>query len=39
VTFGVYKIFPEIHQIKVQVLSDSKQSGATIEKDQGDVRL
>jgi hypothetical protein len=39
VTFGVYKIFPEVHEIKVQVLSDTKQSGATIKKDQGDVRL
>jgi hypothetical protein len=39
VTFGVTRIFPEIHEIKVQVLSDTKQSGATIKKDQGDVRL
>lgn len=39
VTFGVTKVFPEIHEIKVQVLSDIKQSGATIKKDQGDVRL
>jgi hypothetical protein len=39
VTFGVTKVFPEIHEIKVQVLSDVKQSGATIKKDQGDVRL
>jgi hypothetical protein len=39
VTFGVTKVFPEIHEIKVQVLSDAKQSGATIKKDQGDVRL
>ena len=39
VTFGVTKVFPEIHEINVQVLSDTKQSGATIKKDQGDVRL
>jgi hypothetical protein len=39
VTFGVTRIFPELHEIKVQVLSDIKQSGATIKKDQGDVRL
>jgi hypothetical protein len=39
VTFGVSKVFPEIHEIKVQVLGDAKQSGATIEKDKGDVRL
>ena len=39
VTFGVTKVFPEIYEVKVQVLSDTKQSGATIKKDQGDVRL
>jgi hypothetical protein len=39
VTFGVTKVFPEIHEIKVQVLSDTKQTGATIKKDQGYVRL
>ncbi|HEY3169269.1 MAG TPA: DUF2796 domain-containing protein [Candidatus Binatia bacterium] len=39
VQFGVTKLFPEIHELKVQVLSDAKQSGATIKKDQGDVRL
>ena len=39
VTFGVTKVFPEIHEINIQVLSDTKQSGATIKKDQGDVRL
>jgi Protein of unknown function (DUF2796) len=39
VRFGVTKVFPEIHEIKVQVLSDAKQSGATIKKDKGDVGL
>jgi hypothetical protein len=39
VSFGVTKLFPEIHELKVQVLSDAKQSGATIKKDQGDVTL
>ena len=39
VTFGVYKTFPAIHEIKVQVISDAKQSGATIKKDKGEVRL
>ena len=39
VQFGVTKLFPNIHELKVQVLSDAKQSGATIKKDKGDVRL
>jgi Protein of unknown function (DUF2796) len=39
VRFGVSKVFREIQEIKVQVVSDSGQSGATIKKDQGDVRL
>ena len=39
VRFGVYKVFPEIHEIKVQVLGDSGQSGATIKKDKGEIKL
>jgi hypothetical protein len=39
VRFGVHKIFREIHEIKVQVLGDSGQSGATIKKDKGVVKL
>jgi len=39
VTFGVSKFFPEIHEIKVQVLSDAKQTGVTIKNNKGDVRL
>jgi hypothetical protein len=39
VQFAVTKLFPDIHELKVQVLSDAKQTGATIKKDQGDVRL
>lgn len=38
-SFGVYKVFPYIHEIKVQVLGDSKQSGDTIKKDKGEVRF
>lgn len=37
VTFGVHKTFPAIGEIKVQVLGDAKQSGATIKKDKGGV--
>jgi Protein of unknown function (DUF2796) len=39
VTFGVQKNFRSIDQIKVQVVGDAKQSGATIKKDKGEVRL
>jgi hypothetical protein len=39
VTFGVSKVFRDIQEIKVQVVGDSGQSGATIKKDKGDVRL
>jgi hypothetical protein len=39
VRFGVTKVFPEIQEIKIQVLSDAKQSGVTIKKDKGDVGL
>jgi hypothetical protein len=39
VKFGVSKLFPALHQTKVQVLGDAKQSGATIKKDKGDVGL
>jgi hypothetical protein len=39
VTFGVSKLFPEIHEIKVQVLTDTKQTGATIKNDKGNVEL
>jgi hypothetical protein len=39
VSFGVTKLFPDIQEIKVQVLSGSKQSGATIKKDKGNVGL
>ena len=37
--FGVSKVFRDIQEIKVQVLGDSGQSGATIKKDKGDVKL
>jgi hypothetical protein len=39
VTFGVNKTFPALHETKVQVLGDFKQSGATIKKDKGEVRF
>jgi hypothetical protein len=39
VKFGVSKVFRDIQEIKVQVLGDSGQSGATIKKDKGDVKL
>jgi Protein of unknown function (DUF2796) len=39
VRFGVTKIFPSVHELKVLVLSGNKQSGATIKKDKGDVGL
>ena len=39
VRFGVSKVFRDIQEIKVQVLGDSGQSGATIKKDKGDVKL
>jgi Protein of unknown function (DUF2796) len=39
VRFAVSKVFPEIQEIKVQVLGDSGQSGATIKNDKGDVKL
>jgi hypothetical protein len=39
VKFGVSKVFREIQETKVQVVGDSGQSGATIKKDKGDVKL
>jgi hypothetical protein len=39
VRFGVSKLFPRIDEIKVQVLSGAKQTGATIKKDKGEVGL
>jgi hypothetical protein len=39
VRFAVTKMFSGIRELKVQVLSGAKQSGATIKKDKGDVGL
>jgi hypothetical protein len=39
VKFGVSKLFRDIQEIKVQVVGDSGQSGATIKRDKGDVKL
>jgi hypothetical protein len=39
VRFGVSKIFRDIQEIKVQVLGDSGQAGATIKRDKGDIKL
>jgi Protein of unknown function (DUF2796) len=39
VRFGVSKVFRDVQEIKVQVLGDSGQSGATIKRDKGDIKL
>jgi hypothetical protein len=39
VRFGVTKLFPQIHELKVQVLGDAKQSAAVIKKDKGEIGL
>jgi Protein of unknown function (DUF2796) len=39
VAFGVSKVFRDIQEIKVQVVGDSGQSGATIKRDKGDIKL
>jgi hypothetical protein len=39
VTFGVTKLFPGIRELKVQILSGKKQSGATIKNDKGGIGL
>jgi hypothetical protein len=39
VRFGFTKAFPQVHEVKVQVVGDAKQTGATIKKDKGDVAL
>jgi hypothetical protein len=37
--FRVYELFPEIHEVKVQVLSDAQQSATTVKRDKADVVL
>jgi hypothetical protein len=39
VRFGVSKVFREIQEVKVQVVGDSGQAGATIKRDKGDIKL
>jgi hypothetical protein len=39
VKFAVHKLFRDIQEIKVQVVGDSGQSGATIKRDKGEVKL
>jgi hypothetical protein len=39
VRFGVLKVFRDIQEIRVQVVGDSGQAGATIKRDNGDVKL
>jgi hypothetical protein len=39
VQFGFTKMFPSLHEVKVQALSGDKQTGATIQKDKGSVKL
>lgn len=39
ITFGLSKLYPEIESVKVQAISDSGQTGATINKDAGSVKI
>lgn len=39
VRFGVTSVFPRLHRLSVQVLSDTKQTGTTITNDEGSVDL
>jgi hypothetical protein len=39
VRFGFTKAFPSLQELKVQALSGAKQSGATVRKDKGSVKL
>jgi hypothetical protein len=39
VRFGFNKIFPKLETLRVQVLGENKQTGATVRKDKGSVRL
>ncbi|BDC49984.1 hypothetical protein F183_A23000 [Bryobacterales bacterium F-183] len=39
ITFGLSKLYPEIESVKVQAVSDAGQTGATIKKDAGSVKI
>lgn len=39
ITFGFSKIFPHLKSVKVQLVSDAKQTGVTIKKDKGELTL
>jgi hypothetical protein len=39
VKFGISKIYAEIEEVTVQAVSDTGQTGATIKKDQGSVKI
>ena len=39
IRFGVSKVYPEIEEVQVQVVSEGGQSGATIRKDKGSVKI
>lgn len=39
VRFGFAKVFPEIHEVKVQLIGTAQQTGAVIKHDAGTVRL
>jgi hypothetical protein len=39
VRFGVSKMYPEIEDVQVQAISETGQTGATIKKDKGSVKI
>lgn len=39
IKFGISKLYPEIEEVNVQAVSEGGQTGATIRKDQGSVRI
>lgn len=39
VTFGVSKLYPEIESVEVQAVSETGQTGGTIKKDKGSVKI
>ena len=39
VTFGVSKLYPEIENVEVQAVSETGQTGGTIKRDKGSVKI
>lgn len=39
VKFGVSKVYPEIEEVQVQAVSETGQTGATIKRDKGSVKI